>query len=310
MADVRESLQLGVTTPRSLHIMVEQERHAMRKIRSRCKRLLKKFYLHEDVLEALDLKKVLGGRTLEYAWLDFCTAIRESEALWIEDEMSPCLANDAVAAFTVCRTHRSTRFVERMQMAFAVAGNQFLAKAHAMLTDAEAVNAHPFPPEEYDPAYKEYTAVCGRGPSGECFSRKFHDSSIQALAMLLAALQKWDFRLETCFEYPSENASVSGGGGGHMTLFVCSEFKKRARNRRDPRFNELYLRAVGRKPWRRPRTEGETEKLIQAHFKGVKKRAWGRKRMTESMRKYGQRAALTRQVNRLADLVGLPYSVS
>jgi hypothetical protein len=306
MPDVLESLERRLTTRKSLHILVEENLSTARKLRTRVRRHVPRAHLHEAPLEALDLGSVLKGRKLEYAWMDFCGCLREGEVLWMEDELAPRLAKDATVAITVGRNIRMNRFMRRAREVFEATGNHFLSLAYQMLSRCEVINAYPVSHDEYDPAFNEYQAV-NVVYQGMQFSRRFHDSSILPLAVMLAALPSWEFDVKTCFEYPGENNCGPGRGGGHMTLLVCHNFRRRRYNRRDPLFDEVYQRLVGRKPWRQPCKNATPNNLIiQSHFRGSRKRAWSKKRMTETCSP-GERAAITRKVRRLAQFVGYAF---
>jgi len=107
---VREALKQGTIDADTFVVAVERDPATADLIETQLNGLVKDYHLHRDVVNTLDLKEVLQGRKIDFAFLDLCGSLDMKLAHWMYG-LKDVFTTDAVVAYTYSIQGRSNKFL-------------------------------------------------------------------------------------------------------------------------------------------------------------------------------------------------------
>lgn len=224
---IREGFKTGLYTPNTYHVVVERDPVVQKEISRKLHLLGSQWepYFHCGELHQLNVPQALLGHSLDWAYLDLCATINSRLGWWFKNALVPSLSPGAGLAVTVVRCWRASKC-----MAAAVdlirnteAGKTLLSKMDSQVRQATLVGntayRHLFIEDE-----NRWSRYTGRDGSWWHYGRKpskfsarlspiFHDSSLEAMAVLQLLMPHHSFRVDGCVEYQRDPERICH----HMT---------------------------------------------------------------------------------------------
>jgi len=243
MLCVKAGIEAKIFNKRTLHVFVERDAAAQRRIARQINRLdctwAPRF--HRDDLTNLPLRAALDNRPLDFAYLDLCAALNSQVARWIYLELAPSLAPGATVAFTLSRNWRTSKFMKWATQAFRTNLRHVWQSALSYIYAANYAGMVGDMSDYYD----DGNTWCDGGymlPSRDrdgwnrLLRPEYHDASVDILAALFLLFPRHEFDVEACVEYRR-----SANHGHWMTTFVLTNFVRLE----DAWLSPHTLRAIG-----------------------------------------------------------------